>query len=119
MRKLTRDDIVKGKHQRETIEVDQYGAEVVIRPLTDGELCEVLGVIGVIPLQEDGTPDIARIDPTRNFEALRLAVVKGMVDPQLTPEEISDMKFGVPEFIGTRILEISGIVTEPEAKKKG
>jgi hypothetical protein len=119
MRKLTRDDILKGKHERETLQVDQYGAEVVIRPLSDGELCEVLGVIGAIPLRDDGMPDVARIDPTKNFEALRLAVAKGMVEPQLTPEEISEMKFGVPEFIGTRILELSGIVTEPEVKKKG
>ena len=34
-------------------------------------------------------------------------------------EEVKEMKFGVPEFIGTKVLEISGITSVGGAKKKG
>lgn len=118
MKKLTKQDILKGKEAHETLHVEQYGSDVEIRPLTDGELTEVLGLIGSIPLTPAGTPDTGRIDLTKNFQALRFAVSMGMVEPKLTIEEVGEMKFGVPEFIGTKILELSGITTEAAAKKK-
>ena len=116
MKKLTKEDILKGKDKQETIHVDIYGSNVTIRPLTDGELSEVFAVIGSIPLKDDGTPDSSKVDITKNFKALRLVASLGMVDPRLTVDEVADMKFGVPEFIGTRILEMSGI--SPAVKKK-
>lgn len=118
MKKLTKADILKGKDMRETLHIDSYDAEVVIRPLTDGELSEVFAVIGSIPLKNDGTPDTGKIDVTKNFEALRIASSLGLVEPKLTVEEVADMKFGTPEFIGTKILEISGITSGRAAKKK-
>ena len=111
MTKLTKKDILKGKDLRETIHVEGYGADVTIRPLTDGELSEVFAVLG--EAKEPGKPDLAR-----NFKALRLVTSLGLVEPQLTPEEVAEMKFGVPEAIGTRILELSGIVPGASVKKK-
>jgi hypothetical protein len=58
------------------------------------------------------------MDATRNFEALRLAASLGLVEPKLTVEEVSEMKFGVPEYIGTKVLELSGVTSSEEAKKK-
>lgn len=109
MKKLTKEDILKGKDRHETLHLDAYGSDVVIRPLTDGELSEVFAVIGSIPLKDDGTPDASKVDITRNFKALRLVTSLGMVEPKLAEAEVGEMKFGVPEFIGTRILELSGI----------
>lgn len=116
MKKLTKEDVLKGKDKHETLHVEAYESEVLVRPLTDGELSEVFAVIGSIPLNGDGTPDVAQIDVTKNFQALRLVTSLGMVEPRLTVEEVAEMKFGVPEYIGTRILELSGI--SAEVKKK-
>ncbi len=118
MKRLTKEDILKGKDKRETIHIDSYDADVVIRPLTDGELSEVFAIIGSIPLKNDGTPDTGKVDVTKNFRALRLATSLGLVEPKLTIEDAAEMKFGVPEFIGTKILEISGITSGAAAKKK-
>ncbi len=109
MKKLTKEDILKGKDKHETLNVEAYGMDVVIRPLTDAELSEVFAMIGTIPLRSDGTPDPGQIDIVKNFKALRLVTSLGLVEPKLTVEEVGDMKFGVPELIGTRILEASGI----------
>jgi hypothetical protein len=43
----------------------------------------------------------------------------GMVEPQLTYEEVAKMRFGVPEFIGSYILQLSGVTSPEAAKKKG
>lgn len=118
MKKLTKEDILKGKEKHETLHVEAYGSDVVVRPLTDGELSEVFAVIGTVPLKEDGTPDAAQVDVIKNFKALRLVSSLGLVEPKLTVEEVAGMKFGVPEFIGTRILEISGIASGATVKKK-
>jgi hypothetical protein len=118
MKKLTKDDILKGKERSEALAVPGYDAEVVIRPLTDGELGEVFSIIGQIPLNGDGEPDVGKIDPVRHFQALRLAVSLGMKDPSLSPEEVAEMKFGVPEFIGMKVLQLSGLSTGQDTKKK-
>lgn len=118
MKNLTKEDILKGKEKRETLYVDAYGSNVVIRPLTDGELSEVFSILGSIPMNDDGSPDTSRIEIVKNFDALRYVTSLGLIEPQLTREDVAGMKFGVPEFIGTRILEASGIVPEAELKKK-
>ena len=118
MKKLTKEDILKGKNKRETLYLDSYDAEVVIRPLTDGELTEILSLFGEIPLKADGTPDISKVDMKKNFEILRYAASKGLVEPKLTEKELNDMIFGIPEFIGAKVLEISGVTPREEAKKK-
>ncbi|HIH44877.1 MAG TPA: hypothetical protein HA257_07350 [Candidatus Methanoperedenaceae archaeon] len=119
MKKLTKEDILKGKEKRETLHLDSYDADIVLRPLTDGELSEIFSILGSIPLKPDGTPDVGKIDVTKNFKALRLAASLGMIEPKLSAEDVGDMKFGVPEFIGTRVLELSGISSAQGAKKKG
>jgi len=116
--RLTKEDILKGKEKREVLYVNEYDAEIVIRPLTDGELTEIFSLLGSVPLKEDGTPDFSKMDVTKNFEALRLAASLGLVEPKLTVNEVAEMKFGVPEFIGTKVLEISGVTSAEEAKKK-
>ncbi len=118
MPKLTKQAILEGTKARETVVVKEYGnAEVVIRPLTDGELTKIFSVIGNVPLKKDGTPDLNKVDLRKNFEALRMAASLGLEDPKLTSDEVAAMKFGVPEYIGMKVLELSG-VTEGQAQKK-
>jgi hypothetical protein len=116
--KLTKQAILEGTRVRSTITVKEYGAEVVIRPLTDGELTKIFGVVGAIPLKADGTPDVAGMDVSKNFEALRLAASMGMEEPKLTVDEVASMKFGVPEYVGMKVLELSGVSGEGASQKK-
>ena len=118
MKRLTKEDILKGKSRREVLKIKEYKAEVVLRPLTDGELTAIFSLIGNVPLKEDGTPDLSRVDITKNFEALRLAASMGLEEPKLTVEEVADMRFGVPELIGAKVLELSGVASREEGKKK-
>lgn len=118
MTRLTKEAILEGTKIRNAITVKEYkDAEVVIRPLTDGELSKLFSFIGNVPLKKDGTPDLRKIDVQRNFEALRMATQMGLEDPKLTLEEVASMKFGVPEYIGMKVLELSGI-TGSETQKK-
>lgn len=118
MPKLTKQAILEGIKARETIILKEYNnAEVTIRPLTDGELTEIFSIIGNVPLKEDGTPDLSKVDIKKNFEALRMAATVGLEDPKLTAKEVASMKFSVPEYIGMKVLELSG-VTGPLAQKK-
>jgi hypothetical protein len=116
--KLTKQAILEGTRVRSTITVKEYGADVVIRPLTDGELTKIFGVVGAIPLKADGTPDVAGMDVSKNFEALRLAASMGMEEPKLTVDEVASMKFGVPEYVGMKVLELSGVSGEGASQKK-
>jgi hypothetical protein len=116
--KLTKQAILDGTRVRSTITVKEYGADVVIRPLTDGELTKIFGVVGAIPLKADGTPDVAGMDVSKNFEALRLAASMGMEEPKLTVDEVASMKFGVPEYVGMKVLELSGVSGEGASQKK-
>jgi len=118
MPRLTKQTILQGAKTKNTLTVKEYGgAEVVIRPLTDGELSKIFSIIGNIPLRKDGTPDLSKIDIHKNFEALRMAASMGLEDPKLNLKEVANMKFGVPEYIGMKVLELSG-VTGSEAQKK-
>lgn len=118
MARLTKQAILEGSKIRATLTLKEYGgAEVVIRPLTDGELSSIFAVIGNVPLKEDGTPDLSQVDIKKNLEALRMAAAMGLEDPKLSLEEVASMKFGVPEFIGMQVLELSG-VTDATARKK-
>lgn len=118
MPRLTKQAILEGTKKRNTITVKEYGgAEVVIRPLTDGELSKIFSIIGNVPLKKDGTPDFNKVDIHKNFEALRMAASMGLVEPGLTMKEVANMKFGAPEYIGMKVLELSG-VTGPGAQKK-
>ena len=118
MPRLTKQAILEGTKIRDTLTIKEYGgAEVVIRPITDGELSQIFSVIGNIPLKKDGTPDFNKVDIQKNFEALRMAASVGLEDPKLTLEEVARMKFGVPEYIGMKVLELSG-VTETLVQKK-
>jgi hypothetical protein len=67
IKRLTKEDILKGKNRSESVYLQDYDAEVVIRPLTDGELTEIFSLIGSVPLKEDGTPDVSKIDITKKL----------------------------------------------------
>ena len=78
----------------------------------------MFAAIGTIPLGEDGVPNVSSIDVSKNLEALRLATAIGLVEPSLSVDEVSRMKFGVPEFIGTKVLELSGVSFSEEGLRK-
>jgi hypothetical protein len=118
MKRLTKEDILEGTRRRVNLQVKEYGREVIVRPLSDEEITHILSKITLPSPEVAGAPSAA-VDLQKNFEALRLAVSMGMVDPQLTYEDVSKMKFGVPEFIGAYILQLSGVTSPEEAKKKG
>lgn len=118
VKRLTKEIILEGTNRREPLYVKEYDAEVIIRPLTDGELSKVFAILGNIPIREDGTPDTSKIEVSKNLDALRLATSLGLVEPKLTLEEVAAMKFGVPEYIGMKILELSGVTGPEQAKKK-
>jgi hypothetical protein len=118
MPKLTKQAILEGAKKRETITVKEYGnAEAVIRALTDGELTKVFSAIGNVPVKKDGAPDLSKVDIHKNFEALRMAASMGLEDPKLSLEEVAGMKFGVPEYIGMKVLELSGVIGTTAQKK--
>ena len=118
MRKLTKEDILQGSSRKEVLQLKDYDAEVVIHPLTDGELSQIFSIIGPVPMASDGTPDLSKVELDKNFEALRLAASLGLVEPNLGVDDVAKMKFGIPEFIGMKVLEISGIMPPELAKKK-
>lgn len=122
MKKLTKQDILDGANRRETFFVKEYNAEVTVRPLTDGEITRIFSLVGPVQIPEgDGSQqDIGeqQTDMQKNFEALRLATCMGLTEPQLSSEEVSKMKFGVPEEIGSHILEISGVIMSTDQVKK-
>lgn len=106
---LTKADILLGKDKRVTIHLDQYGKDVIIRPLTDGELSRVFDVIGNVPLNEDGLPDLNMVDISTNLRALRMISAMGLVEPEMTEDEVGEMRFGTPGILAKHILEISGL----------
>ncbi len=116
---LTKSDILLGKDQREVVYLEKYDKEVVVRPLTDGELTRVFEMIGRVPLNRDGIPDLNQVEISTNLKALRLISSLGLIDPNLSPDEVADMKFGVPGLMAKRILELSGLTERAgdEAKK--
>ena len=62
MRKLTKEDILQGSNKKEALQLKDYDAEVVIHPLTDGELSQVFSIIGPVPMAPDGTPDLSKVE---------------------------------------------------------
>ncbi len=116
--RLTKEAILEGTNRRVTLHVPDYDADVVVRPLSDGELSKVFALLGDIPVKEDGTPNIDKVEVAKNLEALRLATSLGLVEPKLTLDEVASMKFGVPELVGMKILEVSGVAPPADVKKK-
>ena len=108
-RYLTKSDVVLGKDQRETVYVEKYEKDVIIRPLTDGELTQVFEMIGKVPLNDMGIPDLNLVDISTNLKALRLITALGLVEPKLSRDDVANMKFGVPGLLAKRILELSGL----------
>ena len=106
---LSKSDILLGKDRREKIHLDGYGKDVIIRPLTDGELTEVFEMIGKVPLGRDGIPDLNLVEISTNLRALRFITALGMVEPELSEDDVADMKFGVPGLLAKQILELSGL----------
>jgi hypothetical protein len=119
MTKLTKEDILEGTRKRITVSLEEYdGKEVIVRPLSDSEVSKIISIIGPLSLSENEKKkdDMnLEVDIHKNIEALRLATEIGIVEPKLTKEEIQSMKFGVPEKIGTIILENSGVSSSPSS----
>jgi hypothetical protein len=113
MTKLTKEDILEGIRKRITVSLEEYdGKEVIVRPLSDSEVSKIISIIGPLSISENEKKKDDMnldIDIHKNIEALRLATEIGLIEPKLTKEEIQSMKFGVPERIGTIILENSGV----------
>jgi len=108
-RLLTKSDILMGKQKRITVHLDHYDKDVVIRPLTDGELSSVFDVIGNVPLNESGLPDLNMVDISTNLRALRMITSLGLVEPKMSENEVGEMRFGTPGILAKHILEISGL----------
>jgi hypothetical protein len=106
---LTKADILMGKDKRITVHLDHYDKDVVVRPLTDGELSQVFEVIGNVPLNEQGLPDLNKVDISTNLRALRLITAMGLVEPKMNEDEVAEMRFGTPGILAKHILEISGL----------
>lgn len=119
MTKLTKEDILEGTRKRITVSLEEYdGKEVIVRPLSDSEVSKIISIIGPLSVSENEKKKDDMnldIDIHKNIEALRLATEIGLVEPKLTKEEIQSMKFGVPERIGTIILENSGVSSSPSS----
>ena len=117
MTRLTKEDILEGTRKRITVSLEEYdGKEVIVRPLSDLEVSKIISLMGSLSFTENeqNKSDNVNLDNDihKNIEALRLAAEIGIVEPKLTKEEIQTMKFGVPEKIGTIILENSGVTTD-------
>ena len=106
---LTKSDVILGRDQREKVYLEKYEKEVMIRPLTDGELTQVFEMIGNVPLNSDGIPDLNLVDISTNLKSLRLITALGLVEPKLSQDDVANMKFGVPGFLAKKILELSGL----------
>jgi hypothetical protein len=106
---LSKADILMGKEKRITVHLDHYDKDVVIRPLTDGELSRVFDVIGNVPLNENGLPDLNMVDISTNLRALRMITAMGLVEPEMSEDDVSEMRFGTPGILAKHILEISGL----------
>ena len=106
---LSKADVLMGKEKRVTIHLDHYDKDVVIRPLTDGELSQVFDVIGNVPLNEQGLPDLNMVDISTNLRALRMISAMGLVEPKMSEDDVSEMRFGTPGILAKHILEISGL----------
>ncbi|HEX5976723.1 MAG TPA: hypothetical protein VFY68_05575 [Nitrososphaeraceae archaeon] len=116
---MTKEDILEGTRKRITVSLEEYdGKEVIVRPLSDSEVSKIISIIGPLSVSENEKKKDDMnldIDIHKNIEALRLATEIGLVEPKLTKEEIQSMKFGVPERIGTIILENSGVSSSPSS----
>jgi hypothetical protein len=120
MKPLTREDILEGANKTSTISLAEYNnAEVTLRPLNYSEISKILEMMGPMQLSPDGSPDPTKtVELHKNFEALRLAATMALVNPQLKPEDISKMKFSAIARIGSVVLEMSGLSSGEEIKKK-
>jgi hypothetical protein len=106
---LTKEDILKGAQKRETLRLQGYDKDVVIRPLTDAELTEVFRVFGPVPVDDSGFPRLDRVSVSENLVAMRRIAALGLSEPRLSEEEVGAMQYGVPAQIAHRVLEISGV----------
>lgn len=127
---LTKEDIVEGIKKRIKIKLAEYGdKEIVIRPLSDGELCSILAKINtsdLLNMEENADAkdnvDLMNADLSneilKNREFVLMVTEMGLVEPKLSRDTLESMLFGVPEKIGAKILEVSSFLPVEELKKK-
>jgi hypothetical protein len=123
VKRLSKQDILEGARRRETIHIQELDGDIVIRPLTFGELAKLSSTSGV-PMMPDGTPDLSKVDSNdmilKNFDFIKQVVTLGMVSEgsPITPEDVDKMPGGLPMIIAASILELSGWASPEIAKKK-
>jgi len=108
-RMMTRSDVILGTGKRDELRIDHYEKVVVVRPLSEGEICAIFDQVGGIGVDRDGFPDTSSLGFTGHLGLLRLIARGGLVEPELSLEEIEAMPFGIPGEIARRILELSGL----------
>lgn len=122
-KRLSKQDLLEGAKKRETIHIEELNGDIVIRPLTFGELAKLSSTSGV-PMMPDGTPDLSKVDSNdmilKNFDFIKQVVTLGMISETspITPEDVDKMPGGLPVIIASSILELSGWASPEIAKKK-
>lgn len=122
MPQLTKEQLLAGKEYTEQMEIPDLGGTVTIRPLTAREWNKISNsLLKGMEVPAGGGLDKNRLRQVKinvesvmenTFEAKTMVVSKGMVSPELTPDEVGSLKPGIIEQINKRIRQISGIDEE-------
>lgn len=140
---LTRNDILNGKKNIQTIKIKELGGELKLRPLTDGELQRVLrtmslgnfGSIDAKPVLKNGELDKEatmnnlkiNIDVEESEKnkyeaaclAIRISLDHDEYEDKFTEEDIKQFPAGSVDSISSKVFEISGVNDpDPERMKR-
>ncbi len=107
--RLDKSDFLLGKYKKIPVHIDSLGKDVFVRPLTDGELSQIFSILSKKTSSTPQSPSFNQLDISTNLRTLRRVCAIGLVEPELTAEEVSHLPFGVPGFLAKRILELSGL----------
>jgi len=125
MELITKEQLLQGAEYREQMEIPELGMAVEIRPLTAREWMN-LSDIRVRDLQKRGGVKKSRRDTEVTLDLIAIQesnflmkcelVSMGMMNPSLSPDEVSKLKVSVLDQINARIRIISGIDEEAKAE---
>lgn len=125
--RITKEMVLKGPRFREHVPVPELGedAELVIRPLTDGEFAEIQQIIMAdIPFAGADSLDKAELKITEVVEREKkakytaLAFALSVDGESWTPEDVGNLPPGVPDRLYKRLSEISGFPFEAPQKRE-